>query len=82
VLEHADPLGNPERTEVTMLYPNEVTAARLLHGANDVAARIVSAKIRNALQPILLCADSVSDAEALAGVGDLTEIADYLHGPP
>lgn len=80
--KHAGPLSNPEEIEVTMLYPNEVSAAPLLHGANATAASIVSARIRNALQPMLLCAESVDDAEALAGIGDLIEIADCLHGRP
>lgn len=65
-----------------MLHPNEVSAARLIYGASAGAASIVSAKIRNALQPILLCAESVDDAEALAGVSDLIDIADYMHGKP
>ena len=65
-----------------MLNANEVNAARLLCVANAPAAAIVGAKIRNALQPILLCAESVNDADALAGVADLVDVADYLYGRP
>jgi len=62
------------------LYSNEMQAARMLRAANPTAARMVAAKIRNALQPIILIDEVATDAGALASIADLETIANILHG--
>jgi hypothetical protein len=64
------------------LYPNEITAARMLHAANPTAGHLVAAKIRNCAQPLVLLDELANDSGVVAALDDLLTMADYLAGKP
>jgi hypothetical protein len=64
------------------LYPNEITAARMLYAANPTAGHLVAAKIRNCAQPLVLLDEVAADPGAIAALDELLNLADYLAGKP